>query len=57
MLVGMMYWYIKVLDYQLREINSDFSMPNEFESQIKIRQKQKEKQKEKDKKKENEKGG
>lgn len=29
MLVGLMYWYIKVLDYQLHPDNMDFSMPNE----------------------------
>lgn len=29
MLVGMMYWYIKLLDYQLHETNFDFSMIND----------------------------
>lgn len=28
MLVGMMYWYIKLLDYQLHETNYDFSIPS-----------------------------
>lgn len=26
MLVGIMYWYIKLLDYQLHESNCDFAM-------------------------------
>lgn len=29
MLVGMMYWYIKTVDYQLQEKNNDFIMLNQ----------------------------
>jgi hypothetical protein len=33
MLVGLMYWYIRLLDYQLHQANMDFSMPAESNSQ------------------------
>lgn len=34
MLVGLMYWYVKILDYQLDSNNCDFQMPNEYKSQL-----------------------